>query len=274
MTIPETTTDTQTMRTELVARIHRRHFLKASTAAAAFCLADRSVPVVSAADQSSLHIAPFRFDVTPPIGHSCCGGWIKPIEAVDDPLEACGFVLLGAGSPVVVCAVDWTGISNDAHLEWRTALAEAAGTTPERVAVQCVHQHNAPLACIATEKMVAEQGDLPHVLDIDFFRSCLDRGRKSIAQALSQTRKVTHIGHGQGKVHQVASNRRVNVGPDGRVLSMRGSACADPNLRDMPEGLIDPLLKTVAFFDGEKKDSLVPLLRDASDELLRRRPCH
>ena len=41
----------------------------------------------------NLHVAPFRFDVTPPIGHSCCGGWITPVTAVDDPLEAIGFVL-------------------------------------------------------------------------------------------------------------------------------------------------------------------------------------
>src|SRR5205085_1972919 len=83
---------------------------------------------------ADLHLAPFRFDVTPPIGHSLCGGWIKPVEAVDDPLFALGFVLLGAGKPIVLCAVDWTGILNEAHVAWRTALAEAGGTTPDRVA--------------------------------------------------------------------------------------------------------------------------------------------
>ena len=44
---------------------------------------------------AGLRIATFRFDVTPPIGHSCCGGWIKPVEVVDDTLEALGFVILG-----------------------------------------------------------------------------------------------------------------------------------------------------------------------------------
>ncbi|HND52532.1 MAG TPA: hypothetical protein PLV92_09055, partial [Pirellulaceae bacterium] len=52
------------------------------------------------ADKSGpLTIAPFRFDVTPPAGHSCCGGWIKPIVGVDDAQEAIGFVLSGAGKP-------------------------------------------------------------------------------------------------------------------------------------------------------------------------------
>eukprot|EP01052_Picozoa_sp_SAG31_P063574 SAG31_NODE_22497_length_524_cov_1.032941_1_plen_76_part_10 len=42
---------------------------------------------------SAFEIATFRFDVTPPIGHGCCGGWITPVEHVDDTLEAIGTVL-------------------------------------------------------------------------------------------------------------------------------------------------------------------------------------
>jgi hypothetical protein len=34
---------------------------------------------------------------------------------------------------------------------------------------------------------------------------------------------------------------------------MRGSGCKDPELIALPEGLIDPLLKTVAFYDGPTK---------------------
>ncbi|HZY86270.1 MAG TPA: hypothetical protein VFE78_15665, partial [Gemmataceae bacterium] len=81
----------------------------------------------------ALHLAAFRCDVTPPPGHPLCGGWIEPVRAVDDPLRAVGVVLLGPAAPVVLCAVDWCGIRNDAHLAWRRALADAAHTTPERV---------------------------------------------------------------------------------------------------------------------------------------------
>jgi hypothetical protein len=200
-----------------------------------------------------LHVAPFQFDVTPPIGHSCCGGWIKPIEVVDDRLEAVGVVLLGAGHPMVLCAVDWTGLLNEAHVEWRTALAQAAGTTPDRVAVHCVHQHNAPMACIEAERIVTAEGDLPHILMLDFFKRCLDAGRLAVETAVKRARPVTHIGHGRAKVEQVASNRRIHRDHDGKVLAMRGSACRDESLIAMTEGLIDPFCKTVAFFDGETK---------------------
>lgn len=201
----------------------------------------------------SLQIAPFRFDVTPPEGHSLCGGWIKPVVGVDDNLEAIGYVLLGAGKPIVLCAVDWTGLLNDAHIAWRTALAEAAGTTPERVAVQCVHQHNAPFACLNSEAIVEAQGDLPHIVERDYFQECLARGRAAVTEGLKKARTVTHVAHGQGEVKEVASNRRVSRNPDGTVKAMRGSSCKDPELRAMPEGIIDPFLKTVAFYDGEEK---------------------
>ena len=39
------------------------------------------------------------------------------------------------GEPIVLCAVDWIGIANEGHDAFRDALAEAAGTTRDRVAV-------------------------------------------------------------------------------------------------------------------------------------------
>lgn len=202
--------------------------------------------------RGEIFVAPFRFDVTPPVGHGCCGNWIKPISGYDDPLEAIGLVILGAGRPIVVCTVDWTGILNEAHVAWRTALAEAAHTTPERVAVQAVHPHNAPMACLETARLVAAAGDLPPVLDTGFFERCLDAGRVAVRQALDRGVRVTHVARGAARVAEVASNRRL-LGADGRVRAQRSSSCADPALRAEPEGLVDPWLRTVAFFSGDEK---------------------
>lgn len=200
-----------------------------------------------------LQLGRFLFDVTPPIGHSCCGGWIPNISSVDDPSDAVGVVILGAGKPIVLCAVDWTGLLNAAHVEWRTALAEAAGTTPERVAVHCVHQHNAPMACLEAENLVAAQKGLPHIVDVPFFRQCLERGRNAVREAVRTAQPLTHVAAAQGKVEQVASNRRVARDAQGRVTAMRGSACKDEKLRSLPEGMIDPWLKTIAFYHEHKK---------------------
>lgn len=207
----------------------------------------------SSSSAGGLRIAPFRFEVTPPLGHSCCGGFVKSAEVIDDALEAVGIVLLGAGQPIVLCVVDWTGILNEAHATWRAALAAAAGTTPDRVALHCVHQHNAPFACFEAERIVSAHADLPHVVDLAYFHRCVERGRAAIAQAMPRARAVTHVGWGQGRVEGVASNRRVYRDATGQIVAMRGSGCRDPQLIALPEGLIDPFCKTVVFFDGAQK---------------------
>jgi hypothetical protein len=56
----------------------------------------------------------------------------------------------------------------------------------------------------------------------------------------------------QAGVEKVASNRRI-LGPDGKLSGWRGSSCKDAKLRAEPEGIIDPLLKTVSFWNGTAK---------------------
>src|SRR3954471_23554654 len=94
------------------------------------------------ADEPAFRLATFAAEVTVPLGHPLMGGGILPAKTVEDPLFAHGLVLLGAGEPVVLAAVDWCEIRNDAHDRWRTVLAEAAGTTPPRVLLSSVHQHD------------------------------------------------------------------------------------------------------------------------------------
>lgn len=227
----------------------RRSFLQAGLASGLMLANSKSA---RAAGRSSLEIAPFRFDVTPPSGHPLCGGWIRPVDGVDDALEAIGFVLRGAGEPIVVCAVDWTGLLNEAHLRWRSVLARAAGTTPDRVAIQCVHQHNAPFVCLDAERLVQQQDDLPHVVFTDFFEECLENAARTVETALKSARPVTHIAHGEAKVDRVASNRRF-IGPDGKIVDWRGSASTNPRHKELPDGLIDPWLKTIAFYDNDTR---------------------
>lgn len=230
----------------------RRKFLETSVWAATAGLVLPQFACV--ADKPSLKIAAFRFDVSPPEGHPLCGGWIKPVVGMDDPEEAIGLLITGVGEPVVICAVDWTGLLNEANVRWRKALAQAAGTTPERVAVQCVHQHNAPFVCLETERIVSAEGDLPHNVFLDFFEQCLDRGVQSVAAARRNLRPFTHLATGQARVEKVAGNRRF-LGPDGKVIAAdwRGSSSKNPRHWELPEGLIDPWLKTVAFYDGPTK---------------------
>src|SRR2546421_11689775 len=116
-----------------------------------------ALPVLARADEpAGLRLSTFSAEVTPPPGHPCMGGGIAPVTAIDDPLFAIGFVLRGAGKPLVYVAVDWCEIRNDAYDRWRSVVAEAVGTEPGRVLVSALHQHDAPIADLAAQKLLDE----------------------------------------------------------------------------------------------------------------------
>ncbi len=198
----------------------------------------------------SLHLTTFQSDATPPLGHPLCGGWIEPVRGVDDPLRALGIVILGVGAPVVLCAIDWCGLRNEANRTWRQALAQAADTTPERVAVHCVHPHNAPFADIEAERLLQNVHGAPS-LDLTFFERVVQQSADALRAAMKKTLPLSHMGIGQARVEHVASNRRI-IGADGKVRFIRYSATKDPKIRAEPEGLIDPWLRTLSFWQDEK----------------------
>lgn len=198
----------------------------------------------------SLRLATFRFEATPPMGHPLMGGGVAPAQTVVDPLYAHGFVLQGAGLPIVLVAIDWCEIRNDAYERWREALAEAAQTNPERVLVTCLHQHDAPIADLEAERILESHKAVGRICNLDFHEEVIQRAANALKESLSSTRPITHYGIGQAKVEMVASNRRY-IGPDGKVSFSRMSATQDAFARDQPEGTIDPWLKALSFWEGD-----------------------
>src|SRR5262249_55663311 len=160
-------------------------------------------------------------------------------KEVLQPLSCRGVVLTGSGAPIVLCAVDWIGIGNDGQTEFRAALSDAAGTTAQRVAVHTLHQHDAPHCDFSADRLLASYGINREVFDAKFARDVIAHAASAVRVAMAHARPVTHIGLGQAEVEKVASNRRI-LGEDGKVKYVRYTACADPNVRDMPVGTIDP----------------------------------
>src|SRR5688500_17494793 len=152
-------------------------------------------------------IAIFSVDVTPPIGAPLCDGLVPPADAVDDPLFARGIVLFGDEQPIVLCAVDWVGIGNTGHDRWREALAKAAGTTPDRVAVHCLHQHDAPGYDEMAEDLLAQQGLSGKQYHVTFAREAIQRVADAVKAAIAKKQPITHYGIGKAEVKEVASNR-------------------------------------------------------------------
>jgi hypothetical protein len=194
-----------------------------------------------------LKVGVFAVDASPPIGSPMA---YDPTKEVVHPLSCRGAVLVGADEPIVLCAVDWIGIGNDGHAEFRKALAQATGTTADRVAVHTLHQHDAPHCDFSADRLLATRGINREVFDADFARGVMARAAEAAREARAQARSVTHLGLGQAEVEKVASNRRI-LGPDGKVQYVRYTACTDPNVRDMPVGTIDPMLKMISLWDRD-----------------------
>lgn len=194
-------------------------------------------------------VATFAADITIPIGHACMGGGVANAQQIMDPLFAKGFVLLGAGEPIVVVALDWCQCNNDSYDRWRAGLAAAAGTRAERVMLATVHQHDAPICDLTAQQLLDQHGLQGWNCDPVFHEQAVQRASARLAHSLKSALRVTHVGTGQGRVEQLASNRRV-VRPDGKITWERGSASGD--IFGAPEGEIDPWLKTISFWDGDQ----------------------
>jgi hypothetical protein len=198
--------------------------------------------------EEELRIAVFDIDATPPVGSLLA--YDPVLRTYDLGLRAKGIVLVGAGRPVVLCAIDWICICNESYDAFRQALAEAAHTDPERVAVHTLHQHDAPNCDFTAEKMLRDAGMDPGNCEGSFARQLLLRLGRAVKDSMEKLQPVTHLGVGRAPVYKVASNRRLLDG-NGKVEAVRYTACPDASLRARPEGVIDPELTLLGFWNGD-----------------------
>jgi len=195
-----------------------------------------------------LRLGRFEVDATPPLQSPVA---YAPARSITDPLSARGIVLVGSGQPIVLCAVDWIGIGGSGLAVWKARLADAAGTTPDRVSVHTLHQHDAPRCDFRAEELLAAHGLGGTRFDSPFATGVINSVAGAVKLAVADSRPVTHLGLGTSVVERVASNRRI-LGPDGNVTLTRMSSTRNPEAIDAPEGTIDPVLKLVSFWNGEQ----------------------
>lgn len=205
---------------------------------------------VTSCDKTSnlVQVGVFEIDVTPPIGSPVAYAYTRSIV---DPLTAKGIVILSDEAPVVLCAVDWIGIANEGQDVWRESLAKAAGTTTDRVSVHTVHQHDGVSCDFTTEAILDEYGLGGWKSDIPFLNKTIQSVGMAVEQAKQNAQPVTHLGFGRAMVEKVASNRRI-LGEDGNVKITRWSRTEDTAAIAAPEGLIDPWLRCVSFWNGDQ----------------------
>lgn len=197
----------------------------------------------------SLKIATFDIDVSPPVGSPLA---YDPTIAIEDSLHCKGLVLLPEGqAAIVIAAIDWLGVANEAQDAFKAAMARAAETSPERCAIHSIHQHDAPRCDLSAAKVLSSVGKTAEHFDVPFIDGVVARLADAIQKSIPQAKEVMGIRFGKAKIENVASNRRM-LGPKGLVHTTRYTACRDPRIRALPEGVIDPWIRCIVF-DGEEE---------------------
>lgn len=208
-----------------------------------------STVILAQSTPNYLKLATFDVDATPPVGSQLT--YDPMVNSWDLGLRAKGIVILGAGEPIVMCSVDWIGISNESQDEFKRVMALAAGTIPSRVVVHTIHQHDAPTSDLGAEVLMKSAGVLPGAFEGSYTRDLIERLGSAIKKSVLTASPLTHVGTGQAQVYKVSSNRRI-LGSDGKVKATRTSATKDSLIRAEPEGLIDPMVSLVSFWNNNK----------------------
>ena len=230
----------------------RAFFFAATLLISVFLLYHPSFAGTASSGQLSepqVYLSVFDVDATPPVGSRLTYQEMK--NSWDLGLRAKGLVIRGAGKPVVLLVVDWIGISNESQDRFKQALAEAAGTLPDHVAVHTIHQHDAPVCDFTAEKILKDAGVSPGCFDGSFAREMIGRLQIAVKESLEEAAPVTHLSFGEAPVYKVASNRRI-LNDEGKVRAFRASSCRDRQLMALPEGVIDPMVSVVSFWNEKK----------------------
>jgi hypothetical protein len=223
---------------DLAGTVTRRAFLGMTAAIGPAVLG----PLYAATTTHRISI--FRSDVTPELGEPLFPA--IPATKIESPLWAKGVIIESAGARYVLCAVDWCALSNSTHRLFSTTIAEAAGASADRVLVQTVHQHTAPYADGDAYALLAQLPTPPPRMSDAFLGRAMSRLSQAVRDAVAQMQPFDQIGTGQARVERVASARRILL-PDGKLIIRFSSDGKDPAMAALPEGSIDPMIKTIAF---------------------------
>ncbi|MDG1896395.1 MAG: hypothetical protein P8J37_15945 [Fuerstiella sp.] len=217
-----------------------KHFALALIAASLL----QSSPELQGAD--GLHVATFSADITPPLGQPVGLGFIPTLETAEFPLLVRGIMLQDAGTSCVICTLDWMEVHNESYDFLREQIGEAAGVDASHVAVHCLHQHTAPAISTAAQRLQLDETDPRRVATAEYLLNVSKNIAAAIHKSQSSWQTVTHIGTGRARVERVASNRRIER-PDGSIQGRGSNTGASPGLRELPEGLIDPWVRTISL---------------------------
>ena len=233
----------------------RRDFLRTgaltavSLSGGAVVLADETADRRPADGGAVLSCVTFKLDVTPEIGATMAYSIHREKK---NSIYIRGAVFDDGQKRVVWAACDYLFICGETYLAWREKIAEAAGTEPLNVFLHSIHTHES--MWIAPEFNPGPGDDWRKVSDQEYCDKTIAELAALIAEKCAGPwRPIAKLYTAEQRVWGLASCRRV-LDKDGKFIDVRWSECTNPQMHQLPVGVIDPLLRSVVFedADGEK----------------------
>lgn len=184
-----------------------------------------------------------RRDITQPLGTPSSLGLLVTVEDVWDPLTATACVLEDAGQRVAIVGLDLCGLLAASHLAIREAVARATGgAVPlDNVILNVSHSHSAPYLSDDAQGILRQFG--LRLQDDSYAAALPGLVADAVVEAADRAQPV-QVSVGRGRVEKVAANRRPRNAA-GRTVHRYGRPPQE--LRDLPEGLIDPEVAVIRF---------------------------
>ncbi len=197
-------------------------------------------------------VAPFEVELTPPEKTPSCRV-PELIIKFEHPLMAKGVLFQenNKKEKYVIVAIDWLGVCNSSYAKMQTEVAQAIGTKPENVAIQFVHQHTAPMFDRDAQNLLDQVKANVRMSNDEYLDKAAGILAKTVAAAAEKLVPLTHYATSWAVADRLASSRRILL-PDGRLFSRMSSTKNNPEARKMPEGKIDPFVRTVSLWSHEK----------------------
>jgi neutral ceramidase len=186
-----------------------------------------------------------RRDITQPLGTPSSLGLFTAVTEIWDPLSATAVVLESDDARIAIVGLDLCGLLEASHRAIRDAVATRTGIPAEHVILNVSHSHSAPYISADLQELLRPFGLRLH--DDDYAVALEEAVVEAVGEAADRVVPVT-AAVGRGRVERVAGNRRPKL-PDGRTVHRYGRPPQE--IRELPEGLIDPEVAVVRF---DRKD--------------------
>ena len=188
-----------------------------------------------------MELAKFSINFTPPVKTPVLWGTGEETSKIRDSLWFRGIILDDGIKKCVIASLDYCGLMNSAYDDLVKVIASAIDIPEKNVIIHCIHQHDAPLINFEIEDIIGVK-----TFPRNWWENLLLKTSEKAKQALEEMVDISGIGFASKKISGYASNRRI-VGEDGKIKYIRYSKCNSPQVKAMPCGIIDPVLRTIAF---------------------------